>query len=63
MFRSFGKGSNITKARPDLREWSGFDWLWIDVGCDVKGAELRLALEDDVIEPPVLRTFTVPADQ
>jgi len=51
------------KARPDLWDWSGYDLLRIDVRAHQKPVKISFALEDDIIEPPVLRTFEVPADK
>lgn len=49
----------LTRADRTLRDWSGYERLWVDVRCKTT-AELWLALEDDVIEPPVMRTFRIP---
>jgi len=53
----------LSKARPDLRDWSGYDLLRVDVWCDAAGVELRLAVEDTVLEPPVMRRYAVPANK
>ena len=53
----------LTKARPDLRDWSGYDLLRVDVRCDAAGVELRLAVEDTVLEPPVMRSYALPANK
>ncbi|MBL7189009.1 MAG: hypothetical protein ISS70_22005 [Phycisphaerae bacterium] len=53
----------LVKARPDLRDWSGYDLLRIDVHSDAAPVKLWLALEDNVIEPPVMRTYQIPADK
>ena len=50
----------LTRADPRLRDWSGYDLLWMDVRCDAAPVQLWLALEDDVVEPPVMRTYTLP---
>lgn len=50
----------LVKARPDLRDWSDYDLLWIDLHCDAGPVELWLALEDDILEPPVMRTYKIP---
>ena len=50
----------LAHTRGDLRDWSGWDRLWVDVKT-VKPLEVRLWLEDETIEPPVTRTFQVPA--
>lgn len=50
----------LAKADPALRDWSGYERLWVDVCCETT-AELWLAVEDDVIEPPVMRTFKIPS--
>ncbi len=49
----------LTRADPTLRDWSGYERLWVDVRCETT-AKLWLALEDDVIEPPVMRTYEIP---
>ena len=49
------------KADRRLRNWSGYDFLRIDVLCDVPETEIRLAVEDEEIEPPVVRTYNAPA--
>jgi hypothetical protein len=51
----------LVKARQDLRDWSDFDLLWVDVRCDAGPVELRLALEDNLLEPPVMRTYKISA--
>ncbi len=51
----------LVKARPDLRDWSGYDLLWVDLRCDAGPIELWLALEDNLLEPPVMRTYKIPA--
>ena len=53
----------LVKARPDLRDWSGYDLLRVDVHSDAAPVKLWLALEDDVLEPPVMRTYEIPADK
>jgi len=53
----------LVKARPDLRDWSGYDSLRVDVHSDAVLAKLWLALEDNVLEPPVMRTYKVPANK
>lgn len=50
----------LSKGRRDLRDWSGYGRLRADVRCDDASAELRWAVEDDVIEPPVVTTYRVP---
>jgi len=50
----------LVKARPDLRDWSDYDLLWIDLHCDAGPVELWLAIEDDILEPPVMRTYKLP---
>jgi len=52
----------LARADPALRDWSGYERLWVDVLCNAP-AELWLALEDDLIEPPVMRTFRIPEKQ
>ena len=51
----------LVKARPDLRDFSDYDLLWVDLRCDAGPVELWLALEDNLLEPPVMRTYTIPA--
>ena len=51
----------LVKARPDLRNWSDHDLLWVDLRCDAGPVELWLALEDNLLEPPVMRTYKIPA--
>jgi hypothetical protein len=53
----------LIKARPDLRDWSGYDSLRVDVHSKVAPVKLWLALEDNVLEPPVMRTYEIPADK
>ena len=53
----------LAKGRPDLKDWSGYDLLRIDVRCEGQPAKITLALEDDVIEPPVVRVYETPADK
>ena len=50
----------LAKADPALRDWSGYDFMRVDVRCDTVPVELRLALEDDVLEPPVMRVYRIP---
>ena len=50
----------LVKARPDLRDFSGYDLLRVDLHCDAAPIELWLALEDNVLEPPVMRTYKIP---
>ena len=50
----------LAKADPALRDWSGYDLMRVDVRCDAVPVELRLALEDDVLEPPVMRVYRIP---
>jgi hypothetical protein len=35
----------------------------VDVRCDAAPVKLWLALEDDLLEPPVMRTYEIPADK
>ena len=53
----------LVKARPDLRDWSNYDLLRVDIKSNGTPVKLWLALEDNVLEPPVVRTYQVPADQ
>jgi len=53
----------LVKARPDLRDWSDYDLLRVDVRSDAASVKLWLALEDNVLEPPVMRTYEIPADK
>lgn len=50
----------LVKARPDLRDWSNYDLLWVDVHSDTAAVKLWLALEDNLLEPPVMRTYEIP---
>jgi len=50
----------LPRAGPDLKNWSGYDRLWIDVRCDAAPVDVWLAVEDHVLEPPVMRTYRVP---
>jgi len=52
----------LVKARPDLRDWSDYDLLRVDVR-SAAPVKLWLALEDNVLEPPVMRTYEIPADK
>ena len=51
----------LVKARPDLRDWSDYDLLRVDVHSDAAPVRLWLALEDNVLEPPVMRTYEIPS--
>jgi hypothetical protein len=53
----------LAKARPDLRDFSGYDLLWVDVHSDTAPVKLWLAFEDDLLEPPVMRTYKIPDDK
>jgi len=53
----------LVKARLDLRDWSGYDLLWVDLRCDAGPVKLWLAIEDNLLEPPVMRTYKIPADK
>ena len=50
----------LAKADPVLRDWSRYDLMRVDVRCDTARVELRLALEDDILEPPVMRVYRIP---
>lgn len=50
----------LVRADPTLRDWSQYDLLRADVRCDAASVELRLALEDDILEPPVTRVYKIP---
>ena len=43
----------LVKARQDLRDWSDYDLLRVDIKSDATQVKLWLALEDNVLEPPV----------
>ena len=47
----------LSKCRPQLRDWSDYERLLMDVRCEEGPVEIWLAVEDDVMEPPVVRTF------
>ncbi|MHC4403379.1 MAG: hypothetical protein ACYTG0_27285 [Planctomycetota bacterium] len=51
----------LARADASLRDWSGYDLMRIDVRCDKAKVDLWLALEDDILEPPVMRTYKIPA--
>lgn len=53
----------LSKSRPELRDWSGYDLLRMDVRCEEAPVEVWLALEDNILEPPVVRTFSVPTGE
>jgi hypothetical protein len=53
----------LVKARPDLRDWSEYDLLWVDVHSNAATVKMWLALEDNLLEPPVMRTYEVPEDK
>ena len=53
----------LVKGRPDLRDFSGYDLLRADLRSDVGDVEINLALEDNVLEPPVIRTYRIPANE
>jgi len=52
----------LAYTQPDLRDWSDYDLLWVDFKTD-QPLKVWLTLEDEVIEPPVVRIFDVPADE
>ncbi len=53
----------LVKARPDLRDLSGYDLLWVDVHSDAAPVKLWLAIEDNLLEPPVMRTYKIPENK
>ncbi len=53
----------LVKGRPDLRDFSGYDLLRVDLRSDAGPIEINLAIEDNILEPPVTRTYRVPADE
>lgn len=53
----------LVRSRPDLRDFSGYDLLRVDLLSDAGPIEIDLAVEDDVLEPPVMRTYDVPAGE
>lgn len=53
----------FVKGRPDLRDWRGYDLLRMDARCDGSPLRLRLAVEDDVMEPAVVTTYSLPPDR
>ncbi|MCK4293864.1 MAG: exo-alpha-sialidase [Planctomycetes bacterium] len=53
----------LVKARPDLRDWSDYGLLCVDVHPQGAPVKLWLALEDNVLEPPVMRTYEIPANK
>ncbi len=50
----------LSKSRPQLRDWSGYERLLMDVRCEEASVEVWLAVEDDIMEPPVVRKFNAP---
>jgi len=42
------------------KDWSGFDCLRADVMSESSDMRIRMAIEDDNVDPPVQRTFKVP---
>jgi len=50
----------LAHAKGDLSDWSGYDLMWLDVKT-AKPIEVRLVVEDETIEPPVVRAFQLPA--
>ena len=50
----------LVQEGPKLRDWSGYDMLRVDLKTD-KPIKVWLTLEDETIEPPVVRRFNVPA--
>jgi hypothetical protein len=50
----------LVKARPDLRDFSGYDLFRVDIHCDPVPVELWLAIEDNLLEPPVMRIYRIP---
>ncbi|MHC4430977.1 MAG: hypothetical protein ACYTBS_03985 [Planctomycetota bacterium] len=53
----------LVKGRPDLRDFSGYDLLRADVRSDAGPVEINLAIEDNILEPPVMRTYEVAANE
>jgi len=53
----------LAKARPDLRDWSDYDLLRVDIYSDAEPVKVWLAIEDNLLEPPVMRTYVVPEDK
>lgn len=51
----------LSHATGNLGDWSGYDLLWMDVKTD-QALEVCLSVEDETIEPPVVRAFQLPAD-
>ena len=49
-------------TKPTLQDWSDYDLLWIDLKTD-RPLKVWLTLEDETIEPPVVRIFDVPVDK
>ena len=53
----------LSKGRPDLKDWSGYDVLRVNVRCQGQPAKIWLAVEDDVVEPPLMRLYELPANK
>jgi hypothetical protein len=53
----------LVKARPDLRDFSGYNLLRVDVHSDTAPVKLWLALEDNLLEPSLMRTYKIPSNQ
>jgi len=53
----------LVKGRSDLRDFSGYDLLRVDLRSDAGPIEINLALEDNILEPPVMRTYKVPVNE
>jgi hypothetical protein len=53
----------LVKARPDLRDFSDYDLLWVDIHSNPGPVELWLAIEDNLLEPPVMRTYKIPENK
>ncbi|HUW58037.1 MAG TPA: sialidase family protein [Planctomycetota bacterium] len=50
----------LSHAGEALRDWSGYDLMWVDFRSS-RPLQVWLTVEDELIEPPVVRIFKVPA--
>ena len=56
--------SPITRAldADDLRDWTGYELLRADVRSTKVATDVWFIVEDEVLEPPVVRTYAVKPD-
>jgi len=53
----FGTFQWLAFSKGGLRDWSAYDKLWVDLKTDAPLVCVWLNVEDETIEPPVVRTF------